>query len=106
MAVSDVLYEAERAIEEYQRQGVITYQGEPEIELVKDVMRAVRMMPGRDRSPSDPNNFGVDLKSALAVYEARKQLQCRADRNTGADRERALRALDVLSGRPPRPLKL
>ena len=70
MAVSDVLFEAEMDILEYQRQGVIAEEGEPELELITDLMRAVRAMPGRDASPDAPNTFADDLARALAAYEA------------------------------------
>ncbi|HEY7192872.1 MAG TPA: hypothetical protein VH439_03950 [Gemmatimonadales bacterium] len=68
MAVSDVLYEAEESIREYQDAGIIARHGDPELELLKDVMRAVRFMPGRDSSPYAPDTFDADLKRAIAKY--------------------------------------
>jgi hypothetical protein len=69
MAVSDTLYEAEEAIRDYQRAGIITSFDDPEVELVVAVMRAVRLMPGRDRWPDAPNTFAADLASALERYD-------------------------------------
>lgn len=79
MAISDVLYETEEAILECQSHGVIAVEGEPEIELIVGLMRAVRMMPGRDRHPDAPNTFAADLARELAAYDdaCRRRAQSR-----------------------------
>jgi hypothetical protein len=69
MAVSDVLRDAEAEILDYQRDGVIATDGEPELELLTDLMRAVRSLPGRDAPPDAPNTFAADLARALAAYD-------------------------------------
>ena len=73
MAVSDVLAEAEDAIEKYQRAGNGSSLNDPEVNLVVAVMRAVRLMPGRDRLPDAPNTFETDLHAALERYRAAMQ---------------------------------
>jgi hypothetical protein len=73
MAVSDVLYEAEIQIAEYQDAGIIAQHGDPELELVKAVMRAVRLQPGRDAPPHAPDRFREQLAEALTQYDNRRR---------------------------------
>jgi len=68
MAVSDVLWQAVEDIREYQEAGIITSYGDHAVNLVVAIMDAVRLQPGRDRSPGEPDTFDVDLRAALAWY--------------------------------------
>jgi len=68
MAISDTLWQAENEILDYQREGIIASEDDPELNLLTDLMRAVRCMPGRDRPPSAGDTFDADLEVALAAY--------------------------------------
>lgn len=73
MAVSDVLFEAEERIREYQRDGIIAEMGQPDLELVIDIMRAARLQPGRDVFEGS-NTFEGDVLEAFARYTQSLQI--------------------------------
>jgi hypothetical protein len=61
MSAEDVLWQAVEDLRSYQKHGVIACFGDPQLELVIDVMQA---------ASSDPDRFAANLDSALARYRA------------------------------------